>query len=65
MTRVVRPGYRIRILTFYPSRIQGAPDPGSATLEKIYNEILKELYLKNSYRLFDTVDWLTNYQLLL
>jgi hypothetical protein len=34
MIRVVRPGYRIRILTFYPSRIPGAPDPGFAIIEK-------------------------------
>jgi hypothetical protein len=37
MIRVVHPGSRIRMLTFYPSRIpdpgvKKAPDPGSATL---------------------------------
>jgi hypothetical protein len=40
MIRVVHPGSRIRMLTFYPSRIRGSkrnpiPDPGSgsATLD--------------------------------
>jgi hypothetical protein len=40
MIRVVHPGSRIRMLTFYPSRIpdpesrvKKAPDPGSATLD--------------------------------
>jgi hypothetical protein len=47
MIRVVHPGYRIRILTFYPSRIpdtgvKNAPDPGlgSATLTPTVGDIV-------------------------
>jgi hypothetical protein len=45
MIRVVHPGFRIRMLTFYPSRIpdpgvKKAPDPGSgsATLSPPFSE---------------------------
>ncbi len=47
MIRVVHPGSRIRMLTFYPSRIpdprvKKAPDPGSATLQKLLSDLCPE-----------------------
>jgi hypothetical protein len=57
MIRVVHPGSRIRILTFYPSRIPGpkrhripdpevkkAPDPGSGSATLVRRVVILEVF---------------------